>query len=238
MPLPLISATEPSAFRSSMVMSAPSVPAVARRSPSAPSPVRRWQSATASSGDTGWVPSRSRSTRKSLPRPWCLVRRMRSRAYGCAQRVHEEVPGAVGGGLQPSDAGIASEPCPLAAGEAAGAADGEVHGLVEGEDAVQVLEELLVAERLTRGPGDAAGVLAEAAHLVEETGGHLLLVAGVDPGAEVVRLSSEADQGELGRGVGVEAGPVAGGRLAAAHGHLEGAEDAPAGGRLQAAGGQ
>ena len=40
---------------------------------------------------TGWVPSRSSRTRKSLPRPWCLVRRMRRSAYGPRQIVHEEV---------------------------------------------------------------------------------------------------------------------------------------------------
>ena len=41
MPLPLISAVEPSALSSSMVTCAPAVPLVARSNPSAPSPVRR-----------------------------------------------------------------------------------------------------------------------------------------------------------------------------------------------------
>ena len=74
-PLPLISATPPSALRRSIANTAGPVPPMARTTPSAPMP--RWRShrARTSAADSGRRSSGSSSTRKSLPAPWCLVRR-------------------------------------------------------------------------------------------------------------------------------------------------------------------
>ena len=79
MPLPEISATDPSLLCSTMCRSADEAFAGARphRRPSAPMPRRRSQRATATDG-SGWMPSgwsAASATRKSLPRPWCLVSR-------------------------------------------------------------------------------------------------------------------------------------------------------------------
>ena len=71
-PLPDSSAEVPSEFHSSMRTSASSS-GRARIRPSAPTPLVRSQRARARSGPASSEAVRSRSTRKSLPSPWCLV---------------------------------------------------------------------------------------------------------------------------------------------------------------------
>ena len=74
-PLPLISASPPSAFCRTMVRSATSPPDCTRMTPSAPTPNRRSHRARTRSRAADRVPSGSTWTRKSLPAPWCLVKR-------------------------------------------------------------------------------------------------------------------------------------------------------------------
>ena len=161
-PLPDISARPPSALSSTIVTSAPSRPGPRWRSPSAPIPRWRSHTATARAALGGSVPDGSASTRKSLPRPWCLVSRtdvslaVRRRCRSNGSRTRRRV--LVGG--QPPDPRVAPEPHPLAAGEPAGPADGEVDGLVEAELAVEVGEQLAVAERLAGRPRQAGRAVA------------------------------------------------------------------------------
>ena len=72
------------------------------------------------------------------------------------QRVGEEVFFG-GGGVEPADAGVAAEPRLLAAGETLGGFYRLGPRVVEGALAVQVAQQLLVAERAARG-----GTLAQA----------------------------------------------------------------------------
>src|SRR5690606_28641313 len=243
-PLPLISAREPSALRSSMRATAasPGAAGTARITPSAPTPVCRSQSCRAISASSGCVASGSSRTRKSLPRPWCFVRRMSPTSVPDARRRAARIParpldlglerrqegGRVLVGVEPPDAGVAPEPRRLPAGEAAGAADRQLEGLVERRLALQVRDQLPVPERLAGRAGHAPGAGEQAADLVEEAGGHLLLVARRDaPGHDLVG-QAHADQVEAAGRVDVEAGAVRRERAPAPERDLEGPDDAPA----------
>ena len=166
-PLPLISASLPSALRSSMVSVGPigvgrpggpdepvgadPAVAVAQR----PAPGRR---------RSAWRPSRSSRTRKSLPSPWCLV--TREGGHGRLQSPSRAGTTASGFSAAPyhRDAGVAPEPHPLAAGE--GLASGATrlgHGRRQRHPVFEVGQHLPVAERLAGGarqppgPGRQAG---------------------------------------------------------------------------------
>ena len=102
MPLPLISARLPSALKSAMPTSAPWPPLGMSASwptsrPSAPMPRRRSHTCrrtTPRSPRPGGEPLVVEQTRKSLPRPWCLVSLTDASA---AQRLLEQVDGGVRG---------------------------------------------------------------------------------------------------------------------------------------------
>ena len=66
-----------------------------------------------------------------------------------------------GPGIDPADAGIATEPALLAPGELLRPGDGELYGLVEPGLAVEVGQQLLVAERLAGGAGQPAGAIVQ-----------------------------------------------------------------------------
>src|SRR5688572_9538009 len=103
-----------------------------------------------------------------------------------ADRGHEVSDGGVGSGVEPGDARVAPEPCPLASRGATVATEGEVEGLLEARTPVEVIEELGVAEGLAGRAGEAARIGHEATDLVEEARPHLLVVARGDASAEVV----------------------------------------------------
>src|SRR5690606_34188869 len=247
-PLPLISAREPSALRSSMraIAGSPGAGGTARITPSAPIPVCRSQSCRAISASSGWAASGSSTTRKSLPRPWCLVRRMsptsvpdaRGRAARIPSRPRQlggqgrEQGGGVIVGVEPADAGIAPEPRGLPAGEPAGAADGQLERLVEGDPALQVGDQLPVAEGLAGRARHPPGVAEQAPPLAEQPRGHLLLVAGGDAAGHDLVRQAHADQVEATGRVDVEPGTVGRERSPAPERHLEGPDDAPPVGRL------
>ena len=153
MPLPLISASPPSAFCRTIVRSATPRPSWTRITPSAPTPKRRSHRARTRSTGSGPLPSGSIWTRKSLPAPWCLVNRRRPASGGVVVMVIPDslssvrlarvpvdpsrsrpAPARPGGRrpppsppgrprVQPLDPGVAPEPGPLAPGEGPGAPD-------------------------------------------------------------------------------------------------------------------
>src|ERR1700754_624115 len=93
-----------------------------RSTPSAPRPRRRSQSAATLAGVRSRVASGSGRTTKSFSVPWPLLN-CTSRAYLGRQYRHGAAEEAGGGGVEPVDAGIATEPGALAAHEPAGGAD-------------------------------------------------------------------------------------------------------------------
>jgi MOSC domain-containing protein YiiM len=95
------------------------------------------------------------------------------------QRGGEEL-GFWGGGVEPVDAGVAAEPGLLAAGEALGGFDRLGPRVVEGALAVQVAQQLLVAERAARGDAFAQALGGEAPDL----GFEARLPHPVDPGGD------------------------------------------------------
>ena len=235
MPLPLISAREPSALRSSIRTRASAVGSagVARMTPSAPMPVCRSHRARATAASSGWEASGSSTTRKSLPRPWCLVRRMSGISLPDGERRACPFPPRrppppprrsrasqqrrrVGDRLEPADPGIAAEPRRLTSGEAPGPTDRQVERLVERHPVGDVRRQLAVAEGLPGRARQAAGSASEAFDLGQEAAGHLPLVAGGDAvGHDGVR-QAHAHQVEPARRVGPEPGSVGGERSAAA----------------------
>src|SRR5262245_22234536 len=215
MPLPLISAADPSALRSSM-RTRPGDPTVgvARMMPSAPTPEWRSHRVRAMSGSSGWDASGSSRIRKSLPRPWCLVRRMSPASLPdraapdsrLSPRPHplgqcREQGLRTGVGVEPRDARVPPEPRALPAGEPAGAPDRQLDRLVQVPVAGEVVDQLGVPERLARGARHAPGLGEQATDLVEEAGGHLRLVALLDPAGHDLVGHGEPDQGERGRRV-------------------------------------
>jgi MOSC domain-containing protein YiiM len=70
-----------------------------------------------------------------------------------------------GAGVEPADAGVAAEPGLLAAGEALGGLDRLGPRVVEGVLAVQVAQQLLVAERAARGDAFAQALVGQAPDL-------------------------------------------------------------------------
>ena len=72
----------------------------------------------------------------------------------------------VGIRLQPHDTGIAAEPCHLPPGKGTGAADGPVDGFVDGHAALDVGEQLPVAEGLAGRPRQAPGPGGQRADLL------------------------------------------------------------------------
>ena len=165
-------------------------PTTARSTPSAPMPRCRSHRARTSAADRGRRSSGSSSTRKSLPAPWCLVRRSAPRAsivVSLAPRRPTRCPSdraaepdashtsrscasEIAVGIEPRDAGVAPEPRPLAAGEGPGPPHGLVHGLVEGHPLLHVGQQLAVAERLAGGARQPAGARGQGADLVDEPG--------------------------------------------------------------------
>ena len=199
--------------------------------PSAPMPRRRWQSRRASSAVAStW----SSTTRKSLPRPWCLLRRTPTSPSQPGPHGHEIATVRLPLDRLPADAGIAAEPALLAAGEAAGAAHRHLDRLVEAEPAGEVGQELPVAEGLAGGGPEATGPGGEGFDLVEEAGAELGGVALGDAPIELGAGPTQPDEIGVDVGVGVEAGAGGGERPAAAAAHLERPHDAPPVGRLDA----
>src|SRR4051794_33920918 len=196
MPLPLISARPPSALYSAIVTSA-SVAAVTWSRPSAPTPRCRSHTARANDGVTGVTPSRSSKTRKSLPRPWCLVRCMRRSSlpaddpFQCRQYLQR-----VAFGVEPLDSGVSPEPRPLATGELAGTTDRGIDGVVEVTPLRHVLEQFAVAESLRGGARQPIGARREAPDLVDEASVDLLAIALDDPGADDLGGQDDADEPE------------------------------------------
>src|SRR5918997_1487417 len=245
MPLPLISAREPSALRSSIRARAgePGSAGDARSRPSAPTPVWRSHRARASPESMGWEASVSSTTRKSLPNPWCLVRRMSptvcptavevGHAFALVRRGHLGEQGRqqrarIVRRLQPPDAGVASEPRPLPTGEPPGAPDGQLEALVEGRLPLEVTDQLAVAQGLAGGAGQPPLVREQPAGLVEEAVGHLPVVAGLDAGGDDLVGQRHTDEVEAAGGVDVEPRSERRERPSAAEGHLQGADDPPA----------
>ena len=194
----------------------------------------------------GAAPSRSSRTRKSLPRPWCLVRRMRG-GQPTSRRpavVHEDgcERRSRGVGVEPGDPGVAAEPGPLAAGEAPGAADGQVERLVQGRRSpAQVGEQLPVAEGLARrcatmpcgSAAQARGPRRGSRPPAARRSGASIRSASIVGGRSRAPTSVNGVGGWASRpGPKRENGP------AAAEGHLEGPHDPAPVGRLHAAGGQ
>jgi len=109
-----------------------------------------------------------------------------------AQRVGQEL-GFGGGGVEPADAGVAAEPGLLAAGEALGGLDRLGPRVVQGALAVQVAQQLPVAERAARGdaiaqaPGGQAPDLGFEARLPHPVG------PGGDPQVEFGPGQREAE---------------------------------------------
>ena len=104
--------------------------------------------------------------------------------------------GGTGGQIDPGQTGIAPEPALLAPGEPPGAGHGTVEDLVEGRAVLEVGEELVVAEGLAAVRDSPAGLASEAADLVEEPLGDLVVVALGDPGVEHRPRPPEPDQPE------------------------------------------
>src|ERR671916_251562 len=258
MPLPLISAGEPSALRNSIRAraGAPGSAGEARSRPSAPTPVCRSHKARATPASMGWEASVSSTTRKSLPNPWCLVRRMSPTVCPTAVEVrhafallHPRVlpgdrrhqrrqqRGRVGPRLQPVDAGVAPEPRPLPAGEAPGAPDRQLERVVEGRLPLEVGDELAVAERLAGGSRQAPGVVDQPADLVEEAVRHLPVVPRRDAGGDDLVGQADTDEAEAAGRVRVQPRPERRERAAGAQGDLQGPHHPAPVGRLHARGG-
>ncbi len=148
MPLPLISASPPSALRSSIAQSAPSAPGRSVISPSAPTP--RWRSQSARG------PRRRQGRRRRERRR----RGSRFRSHGASRRASRPPPcqqsreqrARIVDCCEPHDAGIPPEPHALAPCERPGATRDRRERLVQAAPPFEVGEQLLVADRLLSGP--------------------------------------------------------------------------------------
>jgi MOSC domain-containing protein YiiM len=99
-------------------------------------------------------------------------------------------------GVEPADAGVAAEPGLLAAGEPPGGLDRLAAGFIEGPLAVQIAEQLLVAERAAGGPALAQALGGQAAHFAFQA----RLPHPVDPGADpAVQLGAGQREADLDR---------------------------------------
>src|SRR5688500_3923074 len=184
-------------------------PAVTWSKPSAPTPVWRWQTARASAGVTGMAASRSINTRKSLPRPWCLVSCMRGSSlpgHDALQR--RQYVDRIVLGREPLDPWVPPEPGPLAPGELPRAPYGFLQGRLQVEVAAQVGEQLAVSQCLRSGPRQPARSSRQPANLVEQARVELCSIAVLDSGVDHCCREADADETE-GRGrVGLEPGAV------------------------------
>ena len=203
MPLPLISARLPSALNSAMPRSA-SVAAAAsgrrsgrRRRCPAVGRTSAGQHLPRAAGRSGWS---SNTTRKSLPRPWCFVSFTRTGRASSSRTSSAAVEVVVAGDRHPADAGVAAEPALLAHGEPPGAGDGGGDGLVQRALAVEVGEQLLVAEGLARGAGQRLGPGGERGDLGQEAGGQLGGEALLDAPRPGRRAASAARPGATATG--------------------------------------
>ena len=223
MPLPLISASPPSALRSTIVQSAPSAPGRSVIRPSAPMPRWRSQSARATAAPAGPAPSRATTTRKSFPVPWSFE----TLHHGLHLARSAGSSGArIVGGAEPGDAGVAPEPHPLAAGERPGAARRSSRTPRRGRRGrSRCAQELLVADGLAGRPREAA---PHPLDLVEQPAASASPRPRVDAARE--HRAREPDAGdrhrERRRPEPVDAGTERRERLAGQPDHLERADDA------------
>ena len=175
------------------------------------------------------------TTRKSLPSPWCLVRRERGvmRVPRCSStgqhlghRIVFDVAPSVRGGRDGTIApgGRRTGGC---------AATIVLDRLVERALALEVGDELLVAERLRAVRDSPPGAAEQPRHLVEQAGSHHLVHPRVDAlrPAPVAATAGRSARTAIG-GYGVEPGTERAERPAAAERNLERAHDAPRVGRL------
>ena len=161
MPLPLISARPPSALNRIILAAYPSADSPTIK-PSAPMPRRRSHTCRASaarSETAGW-----NVTRKSLPSPWCLVNVslvvvgvtvvVDQSSCECVEYGRQRLGHRIRFDVDPAYARVAAEPPFLSNGELASPRDDRRDRRIERAAPLQVLDELLVAERLAGGPRD------------------------------------------------------------------------------------
>ena len=167
MPLPLISARLPSELNRFMTTSMWSASLIGRApwiSPSAPMPVRRSHNRRASSPST--VRARSfdlvendeevvgQAVMFGEPHRVSLPGARRDGREHCLQEHCLQTRLCPGAGVDPLDAGISAEPALLAASELLRAGDGQLHCLVEARLAIEMRQQLLVAQGLAGGAGE------------------------------------------------------------------------------------
>ncbi len=179
-PLPLISASPPSALRSSMERSQPWRPGPTRMIPSAPIPRRRSQSRRTWPTERRRVSAGSRTTMKSLPAPSCF-----GAVHPYSLAVQDAARAPCGPVALPSGGPLTgAESAPPrdrsrrsgdhagtrrpGAGQRPGAPHGLVHAVGQGHPLFHVGQQLAVAQGLTGGPRNAAWALGQRPHLLEE----------------------------------------------------------------------
>ena len=125
--------------------------------------------------------------------------------------------------VEPGDAGVAAEPGLLAAGEPPGGLDRLQAGFIQGPLAVQVAEQLLVAERAAGGPALAQALGGQAAHF----GFQARLPHPVDPGGDpAVKFGAGQREADLDRRAVLLVGRHGRGERAPGDlDHLQGADD-------------